>query len=336
MYRRYFGAGGDPSILVVQGAATQFNPTLPQSVVDRALERDHAAASAEYLWASRVPFLSCVCWSGEHREAAKIRSIIRRMDMTTFVIRSLEFSRWPKRGSYPSLLEWASGPYEADAADAEAAAARKFREQRYLNHIRGDIWLLAANVPAPPSGTCTSRSSMCAPPGGVRGRRRVQGRPLHHHRHRSRHGPLRGGKGGVPAGQAAGRHVEAHGAIGAGDGEAAVLELDVALGRLQEVRGELLALGNNLVADRDEAPPLMVVEREPPVPMPNATASVSPAMNLIRSGSTPSRSTSIWVWIVAWPWPCEIEPVTKVMPPSGSKRTLARHSQWAAGELAPR
>jgi len=33
----------------VQGAATQFNPTLPQSVVDRALERDHAAGSAEYL-----------------------------------------------------------------------------------------------------------------------------------------------------------------------------------------------------------------------------------------------------------------------------------------------
>jgi hypothetical protein len=49
MYRRYFGAGGDPNILVVQGAARDFNPTLPQSVVDRALERDHAAASAEYL-----------------------------------------------------------------------------------------------------------------------------------------------------------------------------------------------------------------------------------------------------------------------------------------------
>jgi carbon-monoxide dehydrogenase large subunit len=68
---------------------------------------------------------------------------------------------------------------------------------------------------------------------------------------------------------------------------------------------------------------LAIVEREPPVPIPNDAASVSPAMNLIRSGSTPSRSTSIWVWIVAWPWPCEIEPVTKVMPPSGSKRISA-------------
>jgi hypothetical protein len=49
IYRRHFGANGDSNILVVQGAATQFNPTLPQSVVDRALERDHAAGSAEYL-----------------------------------------------------------------------------------------------------------------------------------------------------------------------------------------------------------------------------------------------------------------------------------------------
>jgi len=47
--------------------------------------------------------------------------------------------------------------------------------------------------------------------------------------------------------------------------------------------------------------PLIVVEREPPVPIPNATASVSPCMNFTRSGSTPRRSTRIWVWIVAWP-----------------------------------
>ena len=43
------------------------------------------------------------------------------------------------------------------------------------------------------------------------------------------------------------------------------------------------------------APPLIVVEREPPVPMPKATASVSPWMNLTEWGSTPSRSTRICV-----------------------------------------
>ena len=48
-YRRHFGADGDPLILVAQGASRQFNPSLPQSVIDRAMERDEAAARAEYL-----------------------------------------------------------------------------------------------------------------------------------------------------------------------------------------------------------------------------------------------------------------------------------------------
>lgn len=48
-HRQHFGADGDPLILVAQGASRDFNPSLPQSVVDRALERDHALATAEYL-----------------------------------------------------------------------------------------------------------------------------------------------------------------------------------------------------------------------------------------------------------------------------------------------
>ena len=48
-HRKHFGRNGDPRILVAQGATRDFNPSLPQSVVDRALERDRAAASAEYL-----------------------------------------------------------------------------------------------------------------------------------------------------------------------------------------------------------------------------------------------------------------------------------------------
>ena len=48
-YKRHYGPEGDPLILVAQGSTRTFNTTLPQSVVDRALERDRAAASAEYL-----------------------------------------------------------------------------------------------------------------------------------------------------------------------------------------------------------------------------------------------------------------------------------------------
>jgi hypothetical protein len=48
-YTRHFGPDGDPMILVAQGASRDFNPSLPQAVIDRAMERDPAAASAEYL-----------------------------------------------------------------------------------------------------------------------------------------------------------------------------------------------------------------------------------------------------------------------------------------------
>ena len=48
-WARHYGEKGDPRILVAQGASRDFNPSLPQKVVDRAMERDPAAASAEYL-----------------------------------------------------------------------------------------------------------------------------------------------------------------------------------------------------------------------------------------------------------------------------------------------
>ena len=53
-YRRHYGADGDPLILVAKGTSREFNPSLSQRVVDRALARDHAAASAEFLGEFRV------------------------------------------------------------------------------------------------------------------------------------------------------------------------------------------------------------------------------------------------------------------------------------------
>jgi len=48
-YRRHYGAEGDPRILVAQGSSTDFNPNLPQSEIDRAIQRDPEANRAEYL-----------------------------------------------------------------------------------------------------------------------------------------------------------------------------------------------------------------------------------------------------------------------------------------------
>ena len=48
-HKKHYGPGGDPAILVAQGTTRDFNPDLPQSIIDRAMDRDSAAASAEYL-----------------------------------------------------------------------------------------------------------------------------------------------------------------------------------------------------------------------------------------------------------------------------------------------
>ena len=48
LYKRHYGRDGDPRIIVAQAASRVMNPSLPQSVVDRAMERDAASARAEY------------------------------------------------------------------------------------------------------------------------------------------------------------------------------------------------------------------------------------------------------------------------------------------------
>ena len=45
---RYYGKADDPLILVAQAPSRTMNPSLPQSVVDRAMERDPASAAAEF------------------------------------------------------------------------------------------------------------------------------------------------------------------------------------------------------------------------------------------------------------------------------------------------
>jgi hypothetical protein len=47
-YRRDYGPQGDPKILVAKAPSRTMNPSLKQSVVDRAYERDPEAASAEF------------------------------------------------------------------------------------------------------------------------------------------------------------------------------------------------------------------------------------------------------------------------------------------------
>lgn len=48
-WKRDYGPAGDPSVLVAKGTSQQFNPSLPDHVIARALERDPEWARAEYL-----------------------------------------------------------------------------------------------------------------------------------------------------------------------------------------------------------------------------------------------------------------------------------------------
>jgi hypothetical protein len=76
LYRRHYGPQGDPLILVAQGTSREFNPTLPESVVARALERDHAAASAEYLAQFRTDIESFIA-----REAVEAATVPGRREL---------------------------------------------------------------------------------------------------------------------------------------------------------------------------------------------------------------------------------------------------------------
>jgi hypothetical protein len=55
-FKKYYGAAGPPDILVAYGTSRDFNPSLDQAEIDRAIERDSARNRAEYLseWRSDV------------------------------------------------------------------------------------------------------------------------------------------------------------------------------------------------------------------------------------------------------------------------------------------
>jgi hypothetical protein len=62
LYSRWKDAFGksDPDTLVIQGATRQFNPLIPQRIVDRAMEQDEEVARAEYLGCWRTDLVSYV------------------------------------------------------------------------------------------------------------------------------------------------------------------------------------------------------------------------------------------------------------------------------------
>ena len=64
-----------------------------------------------------------------------------------------------------------------------------------------------------------------------------------------------------------------------------------------------LPLATTSAEDSTIAIRVAVIEREPPVPLPKRTRSLSPCSSVIFSKGTPSCADSTCANGVAWPWP---------------------------------
>jgi hypothetical protein len=146
IYRKHYGPAGDPSILVAQGASRDFNPTLPQQIVDRALERDLAAARAEYLAEFRSDIESYI--AREAIEAIVSRGVRERAPLSNvsyigFVdpsggsVDSMTLAVAHKEGGKAILdcIREVRPPFSPDVATKEFAETLK----RYrVSTVRGD------------------------------------------------------------------------------------------------------------------------------------------------------------------------------------------------------
>src|SRR5207245_697586 len=83
------------------------------------------------------------------------------------------------------------------------------------------------------------------------------------------------------------------------------------------------ALSSTLSTDATRAGAPTAMERLPNVPTPAATMAVSPWRTATSSIATPRRSATIWAKAVSSPWPCGLVPVSTVILPDVSTRTVA-------------
>jgi hypothetical protein len=119
LYRRHFGPGGDPLILVAQGASRVLHSSLPEAVVARAYERDAASAAAEYGALFRTDVESFV--SREAVEACVALAVRERMPLSS--VRYYAFVD-PSGGSADSFT-LAVGHKEGDGVVLDAVRERK-------------------------------------------------------------------------------------------------------------------------------------------------------------------------------------------------------------------
>jgi hypothetical protein len=146
-WQRHYGEAGDPRILVAQGASRDFNSSLPQKVVDRAMERDPASASAEYLGLWRSDLESFI--SRELIEAARdVGILVRPPRSDVSYVGFVDASSGSGKDSYACAIAHVDGdlivldlaheirpPFNPQSATAEIAALLKSYR---IATVRGD------------------------------------------------------------------------------------------------------------------------------------------------------------------------------------------------------
>ena len=118
-FKRHYGPAGDPLVLVAKAPSRTMNPSLSQRVVDRAVEADPEAASAEYMGEFRGDI--DVCFSREAIEACVATGVTVRAPLAGV--------------SYRAFVDSSGG-----SSDAMTAA---------IGHLEGDRAILRLRPGAP-------------------------------------------------------------------------------------------------------------------------------------------------------------------------------------------
>jgi hypothetical protein len=156
-YQKHYGPAGDPLILVAQGSSRTFNCTLPQSVVDRAMERDAAAASAEYGAEFRRDIESFV--SVEAVQACVSRGVYERpaergVDYSGFVdpsggsadsftlgVGHVDFTDWQKQVVVVDCVREAKPPFSpATVAEEFARVLKSYNVNKVIGDKFAGAW----------------------------------------------------------------------------------------------------------------------------------------------------------------------------------------------------
>lgn len=150
-HRSHFGKSGDP-ILVWQAATRVMNPSVPQSVIDQAMERDPANASAEYgasfrsdieSLLTREAIAACIA------DGVRERPFIRGVRYSAFVDPSggssdsmtMAIGHKDGNGAILDAVREIKPPFSPDVVCAEFAALLKtYRLQRVTGDRYGGEW----------------------------------------------------------------------------------------------------------------------------------------------------------------------------------------------------